>query len=161
MSDHVFLYDALHVTPPILESEIAPLIADGTYIRIENTDFRGEPGYLARRRDAAVGVFVAYHHADEDGTTAPAATTIEADPNLEFTKEERPADAVADEVARIMADFRATSRAAVRLFDGVIAYEENTYLGPGPADYATNPKVIAIRAGRPVALAEKEWREQS
>jgi hypothetical protein len=147
MSDRIYLYDAVSVRPSIPETEIAPLIADGTYVRIENDDPRGEPGYVARRPDAIVGVFVFAHH-DEDGVVSPAGITIEADWHVEIPKAERTADAVAAEVARLMADFRCRAAdRAPRRFDGVIAYDDDT-----------DPKVIVVRDGRPVVLNEEEWR---
>jgi hypothetical protein len=150
MSNYVFLYDAIHVTPSIPEAEVAPLIADGTYVRVENDDPRGEPGYVARRPDAIVGVFVFAHH-DEDGVVSPAGITIEADWHVEIPKAARTADAVAAEVAQIVADFRfrAADRAP-RRFDGVIAYDDDT-----------DPKVIVIRDGRPVVLTDEEWQRET
>jgi hypothetical protein len=153
--DDVYIYDALHITPPILESEIAPLIADGTYLRVENDDPRGEPGYLARRPDAVMGVFMCAHVA-EDGTVAKAATTIEADGNIEFTEEDRSSADIAAEVNQVIADFRYAEDGLVRLFDNVLAYEANTYQGGGI--YDTTTEVIAIRQGRAVPLPEDAWR---
>lgn len=146
----VYLYDAIGITPSIPEAVIASLIAKGIYIQVENDDPRGEPGYLARRPGTAVGIFVVEHH-EEDGTVTPAGITIEADWHLEFTKEARPVDTVAAEVAQIINDVRAASRVA-RQFSGQIVYEASTYSGPGPADYTTDTKVIEIRAGSPVIL---------
>ncbi|MFG3338697.1 hypothetical protein [Glycomyces sp. NPDC048151] len=154
--DHVDVYDALHITPPIPEAEIAPLIANGTYVRIENDDPRGEPGYLARRPDAVMGVFVCADYASDD-PDAKAAGTIESDWHIEFTEKDRTSADIAAEVNQLLTDFRDAKDGQVRSFGNVVAYEANTYLGP-PHKYESATEVIVIREGRAVTLPEDEWR---
>lgn len=159
MSDHIYVYDAIHVTPPVPEAEIEKKVADGTYVKVWNTDPRGEPGYLAKRPGALMGIFVCCHLAD-DGTATNAGSTIEGDQAMRNTHNDRNIDAIVAEVAQLAADFRTAEDGLVRLFDNVVAYEANAYLGGQDpvADYDTSTGVIVIREGKPVSLPEKEWR---